>query len=142
MNQSSNRSSRCCRRLWRRVPKVEDDGGACHAVPGTVSQGLASPQGFTYHTHALPGREECGDANHKSDGRDDPPRAVSRADSKKNDADEAPKDAADTELFGKELTRWIPVADRPSNEIRVGLSTEGGFDASEDLTECRGVCGI
>lgn len=92
--------------------------------------GLAMPALFysrdekkTYDTHALPSGNERGNTNHEANGRKDSPASTSVTESDEYGTDDTTKNAGNSKTTGENDTGPVAVANRPSNEIGVGLMT-------------------
>ena len=95
----------------------------------------------TYHTHALPGCDESGDADEKANCGEDTPGPTGRAESQENGSDEASNDTSDAQTTSEDDARSVAVADRPANEVGMGLVAERPFYGADDVLESGGVGG-
>jgi hypothetical protein len=100
--------------------------------------GCGSPR-ITYHTHALPRCHEGRNADQKQDRSQDAPGARRAANGHDRGGDEPAQDTAYTESAGKDDARPVAVADGPTDEVRVGLATEGRLHRMHDRLEGRRV---
>lgn len=96
---------------------------------------------MSYHTHALPGGKQGGDADEQTEKRERPPPTIRRAEGDDDAVHDAGDDAGDTQAAGKGLSGLVAVADGPADEVGVGLVPERPFDGGNDVAERRRVRG-
>ena len=96
-----------------------------HAVKNLSNLAMPAKIHFrkTYHTHALPGSNECCNTKHEANGRECSPASTSITESNEDRTDDTTKDAGNTKTTSEDDTRPIAVADGPSNEVGMGLMT-------------------
>lgn len=83
--------------------------------------------------HALPSSNQSSYTDHKANGREHAPAASSTAQHNQDGRNDAANDPSDAKATGEDDAWSVAIADRPSNEIWVGLVTQSPFDRVDDL---------
>jgi hypothetical protein len=92
--------------------------------------------------HALPSRDERGDAEKKSDDGEHAPCSASAAEGNDGGSHDTSNDATNAETTSKDDARTVAVTDGPANEVGVSLEAEGPFNCLDDVAESRRVSGV
>lgn len=113
--------------------------GVLKQLPGTE---MTVVETVKNDAHALPGSDECGDTDDIEKDREHTPctACVGQCD-EKIDKDAESNDT-DTKTTSKDNTRTVAVADGPTDEVRVSLTSERPLDCGEDVFESGRVGGI
>lgn len=94
------------------------------------------------NAHSFPSSDQGRDTDHETDERQNTPGTASTTEGYEQGSGETTDDTGDAETTREDNTRAVAVADRPPDEVGMGLAPKRPLNCGNDVVERRRVGGI